>query len=492
MRTWFSTRPLLSRVAAVLLAFVVAAVLVIPAEAYTPAIKRWPRPATTYSFRDNFPGGYRSTARQAEADWVRGPGPDFRFDEVSSNGNVQLYYGKFTFPRVPDDVLGYTDPKSNGLWMTGANIVISPDFNWFSDDTELGLVEPAFNQYALRTHLGHELGHALGIGHGSDRYARMYYLLKPGKTSSVNTNDTIVIDYLYNTNFDGERPEYSGLPEWKYYPLGHISGSAQEGHGSITYAGGWDRWEGKVSPRASGAALILIANKPGAKILVPYQGRCITRVYSASRNRGDVEVRIDGSYKETYSERIDSTHWQAEKNFCASYNGQHTIEFKTSCTRADCYFDSDRYYTTSSAAVAAAEVKGASQSSEGTTYQQDHDVVNYIGNWKTFEAEDASNGKLAFTENRWDAVNFAFKGTQVEYCYSKAFNRGKASILIDGEPVDTIDLYSNEVERNQCWVSPELKPDLGREVHYIHIAATGEKHENSSGTLIDVDHFIVH
>ena len=64
--------------------------------------------------------------------------------------------------------------------------------------------------------------------------------------------------------------------------------------------------------------------------------------------------------------------------------------------------------------------------------------------------------------------------------------------MIHGESVETIDLYSEGVKRNQCWVSPELEPELESKVHYIHIAATGEKNEDSSGTLIDVDHFIVH
>ncbi len=59
--------------------------------------------------------------------------------------------------------------------------------------------------------------------------------------------------------------------------------------------------------------------------------------------------------------------------------------------------------------------------------------------------------------------------------------------MIHGESVETIDLYGEGVKRNQCWVSPELEPGL----HHLHVAAMGKKHKDSSGMLIDVDHFIV-
>ncbi len=60
--------------------------------------------------------------------------------------------------------------------------------------------------------------------------------------------------------------------------------------------------------------------------------------------------------------------------------------------------------------------------------------------------------------------------------------------MIKSEQADATNLYGSETERNQCWVSPKLEQG----VHYLHVAATGEKNENSSGTLIDLDHFIVH
>ena len=239
-------------------------------------------------------------------------------------------------------------------------------------------------------------------------------------------------------------------------------------------------------------SLMWVGNKYGARVVVPFEGRCITRVYSKAPNRGNVEVRIDpvfdGPVNQTYSEYSPTVIRRVQRQFCAGSSGKHVIEFRTICSAPDCFFDVDEFFVDTFYAVAAAQVQAADQSGKGTIYQEDHEAVTYIGDWKSFKAEDASNGSLSFTENQRASFNISFEGSQVEYCYANASNRGKASILIDGEYVETIDLYGSETERNQCWVSPELEQG----VHYLHVAATGEKNENSSGTLIDLDHFIVH
>ncbi len=255
-------------------------------------------------------------------------------------------------------------------------------------------------------------------------------------------------------------------------------------------------WRLRNESDASGGRIALIGGKPGAKVVFPYSGRCVRRVYTAAHNRGVVEVRLDGVIVDTYNERRDGVWRQSTKDFCAGSSGQHTFEVKMTTPGNDRFIDVDRFDIDPTTAVAVAQVKAAGESGEGTIYQQDHEAIDYIGDWRTFEAEDASSGALAFTENQWDGVIFRFEGTQVEWCYSKALNRGEAAILIDGDnpnnaeseqPVK-VDLYGGKIERNQCWTSPKL--ELGE--HYIHIVATGEKHAGSSGTLVDVDHFIVH
>ena len=175
MRTLFSTRPLLSRVAALLLALLVVAVFVVPTQAYVLSVKRWPTPVTTYSFRSNFPNDWKSTARAADADWNQGPGYQFRFDEVSSNGKVEIYYGKFSFFPRDDDVIAYASTSDDGLWKTGVKVVVEPDRTWFKDDSYLGLVQPPAGQYSLRSVLRHELGHSLGLGHSQDSAANMFW-----------------------------------------------------------------------------------------------------------------------------------------------------------------------------------------------------------------------------------------------------------------------------------------------------------------------------
>ena len=277
----------------------------------------------------------------------------------------------------------------------------------------------------------------------------------------------------------------NGLAEYNYWvPPGYTDGTPQENSAHVYYAGGWDLWRHVYENGTSGGYHAYVGNKSGAKILVPYEGRCITRVYTAASNRGVVEWRLDGVVRGTYDERAVNIHRQMRREFCASAHGKHTIEFKIITNDI---LDADQFLVDRTFAVAAAQVGAAGQSESGVTYQENDEAVHYVGDWHSFAAEDASNGSLSFTQNQWDAVVFSFEGTGVEWCYSKAPNRGKASILIDGEDGGVVDLYSSEVERNQCWVSPELEPGL----HHLHIAAMGEKHKDSSGMLIDVDHFIV-
>ncbi len=488
MRTWFSTRPLLSRVAALLLALLVVAAFAVPAEAYVLTHKRRPKRWTSYEFQTNFLIFYRETARAAEGDWMQGPVIDFRFDEVASLGKVELYYGQFSFfPRDDDGVIAYARTENNGLWKTGVDIVMNPDREWQPDVNGVEVLPPP-DHFSIRSVLRHEFGHAAGVGHSQDPNANMYFSFQPRERRGINRNDTLGLSYYYDTNFDEERPRAKGDPNYKYYAgSGYLTGTAQEDARVVYYAGGWDEWQRVVIPNASGGFLSWIGGKKGAKILVPYEGQCITRIYTKAYNRGDVEVRLDGILRATVSEQGDGVQRRAKRTFCANSTDKHTIEFRKLCDSSECFMDADAFIVDETT-TAIAQVSAAGELNEGIAYQQDHEAVEYIGNWGTFDAEEASNGSLSFTENQWDAVSFSFEGKQVEWCYSRASNRGKAGIMIDSEEIGTIDLYSSKIERNQCWVSPELEPGL----HHLYVVAKGEKHKDSSSTLIDVDHFIVH
>ncbi|HXM43780.1 MAG TPA: glycosyltransferase family 39 protein [Bryobacteraceae bacterium] len=79
-------------------------------------------------------------------------------------------------------------------------------------------------------------------------------------------------------------------------------------------------------------------------------------------------------------------------------------------------------------------------------------------------------------------VRFAFSGGLLTYVYTKAANRGKADIAIDGGHVATLDLYSRQTE----WQSrTTFKVDAGR--HLAVITILPDKNTKSSDRFIDVD-----
>jgi len=84
-------------------------------------------------------------------------------------------------------------------------------------------------------------------------------------------------------------------------------------------------------------------------------------------------------------------------------------------------------------------------------------------------------------------VRFAFQGELLNYIYTKASNRGRADVSIDGAHKATLDLYSATTE----WQSSTVFRDLGRGRHLAVITVLPDKNPRSSDRWIDVDAFEV-
>lgn len=65
------------------------------------------------------------------------------------------------------------------------DIEIDSNVNWFIGPTG----NPSGSQFDLYTTVLHELGHAFGLGHSSNRSAVMYAYLSPGETKRTPTSD---------------------------------------------------------------------------------------------------------------------------------------------------------------------------------------------------------------------------------------------------------------------------------------------------------------
>jgi len=84
-------------------------------------------------------------------------------------------------------------------------------------------------------------------------------------------------------------------------------------------------------------------------------------------------------------------------------------------------------------------------------------------------------------------VRFAFRGEFLMYVYTKAANRGRADIIIDGTHKDTLDFYSSQTQ----WQAATIFAHLGPGNHLAVITVLPDKSPQASDRFVDVDAFRV-
>jgi hypothetical protein len=128
---------------------------------------------------------------------------------------------------------------------------------------------------------------------------------------------------------------------------------------------------------------------------------------------------------------------------------------------------------------------GPSKPSEtGFLYDDTDARIEFTGKWvrdRQFPA--ASAGTLTYSNTPGDRFRFAFQGVGVTLLYTKAFNRGVAEVLVDGEPAGSLDMYSPQIEYQRKATFGPLK--AGK--HVIEVRVKGTKSEHSTDQLVDVD-----
>ena len=112
----------------------------------------------------------------------------------------------------------------------------------------------------------------------------------------------------------------------------------------------------------------------------------------------------------------------------------------------------------------------------------------FRGDWTKDRAfADADRHTITFTNVPGAEVEIDFVGKALVYTYTKAFNRGIASVTVDGVEQGPVDLYSQKVEWQQhtrfCCFEP------GKHVAVVRL--TGRANARSKGTFIDLDSFTV-
>ena len=99
----------------------------------------------------------------------------------------------------------------------------------------------------------------------------------------------------------------------------------------------------------------------------------------------------------------------------------------------------------------------------------------------------AFNSTLTYSGVPGAALHFRFKGAEVRYLYTKADNRGRAEVRIDGKVRRIIDLFS----RRTRWQAVTAFGGLGPGDHELEVRVLTEKNPASSGRFVDLDAFVV-
>jgi len=115
-------------------------------------------------------------------------------------------------------------------------------------------------------------------------------------------------------------------------------------------------------------------------------------------------------------------------------------------------------------------------------------AILYKGPWiHTKGWAQADGHTVTYCNVPGSEIRFAFQGDFLRYVYTRAPNRGRADVTIDGGWKATLDLYSAKTQ----WQSSTVFRDLGPVHHLAVIAVRLDKNPKSFDRWIDVDAFEV-
>jgi hypothetical protein len=123
----------------------------------------------------------------------------------------------------------------------------------------------------------------------------------------------------------------------------------------------------------------------------------------------------------------------------------------------------------------------------GCTYEQSTAaVIEYEGAWKSGAFPRAASGILTYSNQSGANAAFFFQGTGITYVYTKAFNRGRARVSIDGQERAILDLYDPQI----VWRASTVFSGLAPGGHVFEVSVLNSRSPASQDTYVDVDQLI--
>ncbi len=225
----------------------------------------------------------------------------------------------------------------------------------------------------------------------------------------------------------------------------------------------------------------------GDYVQLTFTGTTISYVYMMAYNRGAVEVKLDNNVidildsfsRDVQQDLVTPSHRRQVIKTYKTNPGQHTI--RLTLRRGDS--GSERYFMDLDAFIVDIGYGGYG------TYDQTNPYATFFGPWYRWDAADAYNDWFLYSVDPGAGGRFTFEGDNITWYFTRANNRGKAMITIDGGIERYyVDLWSQDTKRNEYVVNS----GLGAGIHTIEIVNLGAKRPESTGYFIDVDAFIVY
>ena len=121
-------------------------------------------------------------------------------------------------------------------------------------------------------------------------------------------------------------------------------------------------------------------------------------------------------------------------------------------------------------------------------YDDADPAIVYQGRWSQNPGfSQTYSHTITYSNLPGSLVRFAFQGSSLTYIYTRAPNRGKAEVVIDGARKAVLDLYSPETK----WQSRTEFRNLGAGRHLVVITLLEDKNPRATDRFIDVDAFEV-
>jgi hypothetical protein len=116
------------------------------------------------------------------------------------------------------------------------------------------------------------------------------------------------------------------------------------------------------------------------------------------------------------------------------------------------------------------------------------DRIEYRGHWLHDRQFPKSLGQsLTYSSEVGDSFQFTFSGTGITYIFTKAENRGKALVSIDGKEAARIDMYSPDIQ----WQAKKVFGPLAAGKHTFQVRILADKNPRSAARAVDIDGVVV-